>query len=84
MKSNFAPKKVLILSKITRFEFEKRTHKDANDAQLEQLVRSVCLLCLFFSPADSRTFQVAKLAYRDLQSVQNCKGKLFTQVITDS
>lgn len=36
---SFSPKRVLILSKITRFEFEKRVHSDIDDKQLESLLR---------------------------------------------
>lgn len=40
---SFSPKRVLILSKITRFEFEKRVHSDIDDKQLESLVSvTVC------------------------------------------
>ncbi|ETN81353.1 hypothetical protein NECAME_17910 [Necator americanus] len=34
-KQTFRPKKVLILSKVTRYEFEKRLHNNADDKQLE-------------------------------------------------
>ncbi|VDK60636.1 unnamed protein product [Cylicostephanus goldi] len=35
----FRPKKVLILSKTTRFEFEKRLHNIGDDKELENLLR---------------------------------------------
>ncbi|RCN46935.1 hypothetical protein ANCCAN_06975, partial [Ancylostoma caninum] len=38
-KPTFRPKKVLILSKITRYEFEKRLHSNVDDKQLETLLR---------------------------------------------
>ncbi|EPB79769.1 hypothetical protein ANCCEY_01143 [Ancylostoma ceylanicum] len=38
-KPTFRPKKVLILSKITRYEFEKRLHSNVDDKQLEALLR---------------------------------------------
>ncbi|KAK6734796.1 hypothetical protein RB195_018154 [Necator americanus] len=37
-KQTFRPKKVLILSKVTRYEFEKRLHNNADDKQLETVL----------------------------------------------
>uniref|UniRef100_A0A1I7WBV1 Inositol-pentakisphosphate 2-kinase n=1 Tax=Heterorhabditis bacteriophora TaxID=37862 RepID=A0A1I7WBV1_HETBA len=39
IETSFRPKKVLILSKITRYEFEKRVHKDVQENQLEALLK---------------------------------------------
>ncbi|KAK6034464.1 hypothetical protein COOONC_28031 [Cooperia oncophora] len=38
-KPSFRPKKVLILSKITRYEYEKRIHGEDDDKKLEDLLR---------------------------------------------
>lgn len=39
MEKSFQPKKVLILSKITRYEFEKHVHQDIDEDQLEAMLR---------------------------------------------
>ena len=41
--TTFAPKRVLILTKLTRLDYERRTHPHLNDEQLAKLVSAISM-----------------------------------------